>query len=79
MSTHKIIRIPQASGAIRLVALSADDAEAVHLDRAMIDAVTPLGCVDVFRNGAREWGNTGPRWRDIPEDVLASLEYAARQ
>ena len=55
-TTMRIVHLPQVSGAIRLLALTAADSDAVSGDRAMIDAITPLGCVDVFRDGRKEWG-----------------------
>ena len=75
----KIVYIKQASGATRLLALNHADAIALQRDPAMIESIKPLGAVDVFRDGIQEWGCTGPRYRDIPADVRADLEYAAKQ
>lgn len=74
----RTIQIKQASGAVRVIAVSDADAAAVRNDPAMIDAVAVLGAVDVFRDGRQEWGQTGPRHRDIPADVRAALATVTR-
>lgn len=69
----KTILIKQACGATRVIAVSDDDARAIRNDRAMIDAVRPLGVVDVDRDGKIECGPTGPLWQDVPSRVRDAL------
>jgi hypothetical protein len=48
MSKVLIIPIPQIDDGIRLVALTADDADAIREDAAAIDGVQPLGAIDAW-------------------------------
>lgn len=74
-----VIQVKQAAtGATRLLAVSAADARMVREHAASIDTVTVLGCVDVYRDGRAEWGATGPRYRDIPADIRAELSAEAQ-
>lgn len=69
----RVLQVRQAHGAIRLIAVSDADATMVRDDSAAIECVTPLGVVDVWRDGRREWGPSGPPYRRIPSDVRALL------
>lgn len=73
-----ILTVPQADRATRYLAVSDKDARAVARDRAQIECVTVLGCLDVYPDGSRDHGRTGPLWRDVPELVRAALLEAAR-
>ena len=59
MSRLRVLTIPQADGGVRYLAVSREDAAAVRRDRAMVDTVTVLACLDVARDGRAEWGATG--------------------
>ena len=75
----RTVQVKQASGAIRILALTDEDGAEVARNLAMLDAVRPLGCVDVFRDGRKEWAATGPLYRDIPADVRSVLDYESAQ
>jgi len=43
-----VIPVPQVDDGVRLVAVTADDADAIRSDGAAIDGVTPLGAIDAW-------------------------------
>lgn len=76
--TTRVLRVPQAGGGVRFLAVSAADAAAVLRDRAMLECVTVLGQVDVDADGLSEWACIGPRYQDLAPDVVAALRAEMR-
>lgn len=71
----KTIHIKQIDGGSRVVALSDADAAMVRRDPVMIDAVTPLGIMDIDRYGRRTLGAAGPYANEIPRAVRDVLGW----
>lgn len=67
----KVISIRQTDG-IRYLAISDEDARTVRRDRAMIDAISPLACLDVDGGGAEMWARVGD---DTTEGRQAIRKY----
>lgn len=74
----RLISLPQVNGVCRVIAVTPADKQRYDADRAVLDAIKPLGCVDVPRYGQPEWGATGPRFRDIDPEVRKALEWEIR-
>jgi len=62
MAALVVIAVPQIDGT-RYLALRGEDAEAVRRDRAMLDAVRPLACLDIASDGTRDWVSSTPEGR----------------
>lgn len=50
-----VVSVPQIGGGVRFLALSADDARAVRRDRALLDGVRALACLEVGADGSASW------------------------
>lgn len=78
MSPIRIVTIPQVDGGRRLLAISRGEYERLRRDRALIDCLDVIGCLDVDRDGTRTWARTGPNYLAIPSDVREALREASR-
>lgn len=74
----RIAIVPQIDGTTRLIAMTNRDARAVAQDPALIDAVKPLGVMDVDRDGTRWLGRAGPQPSEITADVRKALRAEAQ-
>lgn len=72
MSGLAVVVIRQSDGGVRYLAVSAEDAGAVRSDRAMVERVKVLACLDAERGGGARWGLTG---EDTPEGRAAIRAY----
>lgn len=72
---ERVVSIPQVGGGVRWVALSADDADLVRRDRAMLDAVCPLAILDTAPGCADDWILGHPRGRAAILAVLAESRH----
>lgn len=72
MSNLIIIRIAQTDEGLRLVAVTAADADAIRDDSAAIDGITPLGAIDAWpRENGRGWYW---EWAVLPRTGAARAE-----
>lgn len=78
MNPIRIVTISQTDGGRRLLAISREDHERLRRDRALLDSLDVLGCLDVDRDGTRTWARTGPNYLAIPSDVREALREASR-
>lgn len=51
----EVVSVRQAGGGTRHLALDAADARTVRRDRAMLDSITALACLDVGADGSAAW------------------------
>jgi len=70
----RVVSVRQADG-VRYLALDAADAASVRRDRTRLDAVEALASLDIYRDGGREWDQTGSR---RPEGREAIRRYIAK-
>lgn len=78
MNPIRIVTIPQADGGRRILAISRAEHERLMRDRALLDCLDVIGCIDVDRDGSRTWARTGPHYAAIPSDVREALREASR-
>ena len=78
MNPTRIVTVPQVDGGIRYLAISRSEYDWLRRDRARIDSLDVLGCLDVEADGTRTWARTGPLYQAIPSDVREALREASR-
>ena len=73
----KILSVPQRGGSIRYLAFTADDAEDIRRDGALIFYRPALASLVVYPDGQRIWDSPGkPRGRAAILEHLQDLEDA---
>ena len=75
----RIITLRQVDGCTRYLAVTASDTAWYRSDPAVVDAIRPLGAVDAYADGTRDYGPTGPLWARVCPAAKDALRAALRR